>query len=80
LTDERTGQVDALAEGRVVLAVGADEPTLLEHSDRAGVGRRDLRAQRPMSHLDAQFRQRASREALAPPVAADPVADQRRCS
>ena len=54
----------------------APKATLLQDADRAHVVRHDMGVQRPDRHLLHQQGERLCRDAAAPPLASDPVAEQ----
>ena len=60
---------------RLLRAV-APEPALLQDADRAHVVPHDVGVQRPDRHLVHEQGERPRRDAAAPPLASDPVAEQ----
>src|SRR5580765_6918274 len=53
----------------------APKPTLLQDADRADIVHRDMGVQRPDRHLVHEQGERLCRDATAPPLASDPVAE-----
>src|SRR4051794_39856203 len=62
--------------GALVVLPDLHESALLEHADRAGILGVDARMARPLGYLLEEGAERRCRDASAPVLAADPVADQ----